>query len=138
MTTANQTKLRPLASIPKHALFKIYNEGLAAICAVDAGKAYQPCNGSEGIEFTGTWCGKCARDKSMSEGAPLEECDDDERCDLIANSMAYDIEEEGYPKEWIYAQDGQPCCTAFVEVGQPIPPSADDLTLNLFPEEGAV
>lgn len=111
---------------------QIYSAKQAALNASDAGKKYQPCNGSEGEIFLNAWCGECQRDKSMREGVPLEECDDNERCDIIALTHCYSVEDERYPSEWQYGPDGQPRCTAFVEKGQPIPPQKDDRTLDLF------
>lgn len=40
------------------------------------GERYEPSNGSEGSAFLEFWCGRCARDKAMREGADLDECDD--------------------------------------------------------------
>lgn len=116
----------------KPTIIRIYGEQHADFAASQAGKPYQPCNGTEGLVFTDAWCGSCARDKAMSEGKPIEECDDDEKCDIIALSMAYNIGDPQYPKAWVFAHDGQPCCTEFVEVGQPIPPSPDTMTGDLF------
>lgn len=92
---------------------------------------YRPSNGSEGDGFFSTWCRNCARDKAMSEGKPLDECDDNEKCDLIARSMAFDVDEPGYPQEWRY-ENGHPVCKAFVPLGQPIPPERDDRTADMF------
>lgn len=94
-------------------------------------KLYQPSNGIEGECFINEWCGHCAKDKSMSEGKDYDECNDDEICKIIAATMAYDIDDSEYPKEWIYNEYGHPCCTAFVQAGTPIP-LKDDLTLDLF------
>ena len=68
----------------------------------------------------------------MSEGADFDECDDNEKCDLIANSMAFDIDHPLYPAEWCYDKDGHPCCTAFVSVGDSLPTPRDDLTFDMF------
>lgn len=87
----------------------------------DAGKPYRPSNGSEGDGFYDNWCRQCQRDKAMREGAPIEECDDNELCKIITLTVAHDLHEAEYPKEWIYDADGQPCCTAFVPVDSPIP-----------------
>lgn len=94
-------------------------------------KLYRPSNGTEGEIFMQNWCCHCARDKGMSEGLDFDDCDDDKKCQLIGNSMAFDLHEEGYPKEWCYDHNGQPQCTAFVPNGQPIP-FKDELTLDLF------
>lgn len=37
-------------------------------------KLYKPGNGTEGVAFIEAWCGTCARDKSLREGKPIEEC----------------------------------------------------------------
>ena len=111
---------------------KIYPATLADMLKEKAGDLYRPSNGTEGEYFFDAWCRKCQRDKAMREGCDLDDCDDNERCDLIAASMAFDIDEDGYPKEWRYGKDGQPCCTAFVPAGDPIPPPRDDLTFDMF------
>jgi hypothetical protein len=87
---------------------------------------YRPSNGSEGECFFESWCRQCARDRSMREGEPIEECDDDELCDIIARSYRGDVD------EWVYGPDGEPMCTAFVPAGQPIPPPKDDRTPDMF------
>lgn len=51
------------------------------------GEQYTPSNGTEGAQFLSDWCGTCARDKSMREGEPLDECDDNETCPIIAASF---------------------------------------------------
>lgn len=110
----------------------IYPETLAEMTKARAGEKYRPSNGTEGDCFFAAWCCKCQRDKAMREGMDVDECDDNERCDIIANTMCYDVEDEGYPKEWQIGKDGQPCCTAFVPAGDPIPPARDDLTIDMF------
>jgi hypothetical protein len=97
-----------------------------------AGKKYQPSNGTEGEIFISSWCGECARDKSAREGVDITECDDNEVCRIIGNTFAYRVDDPEYPIEWQYDKDGQPCCTAFVPAGQPIPPEKDEFTGDLF------
>lgn len=96
-------------------------------------KLYRPSNGSEGCDFFEHWCTNCQRDKSMREGAPIEDCDDNEVCQIIGDTFAYEIDDPKYPKEWCYDDSGHPCCTAFVPAGQPIP-QRDDKTIDMFPE----
>lgn len=115
----------------KPTMIRIYQDARAEFAAEQAGKPYQPCNGTEGMIFTDAWCGGCARDKAMSEGKPIEECDDNEKCDILFLSMTYDVADPEYPKEWRFAHDGQPCCTAFVPVGEPIP-MEDKHTPDMF------
>ena len=96
------------------------------------GEKYQASNGTEGECFFDAWCRQCARDRSMREGEPIEECDDNERCDIIDRSMYFGMDSPEYPPEWVYGPDGQPSCTAFVPAGEPIPPPKDDLTIDMF------
>lgn len=110
----------------------IYPATLAEMTKARAGEKYRPSNGTEGEFFFETWCRKCQRDKSMREGCDIDECDDSERCDIIANTMCFDIEDEEYPKEWQIGADGQPCCTAFVLAGDSIPVPRDELTIDMF------
>lgn len=110
----------------------IYPETLAAMLDHRAGEKYRPSNGTEGECFFAAWCCKCQRDKAMREGANIDDCDDTERCDIIANTFAYDVKDAGYPIEWQYDQHGQPCCTAFVEAGQAIPTPRCTKTQELF------
>lgn len=109
----------------------IFSESWAALNQLCAGQKYRPSNGTEGAIFMEAWCGECQRDKSMREGAPLEECDDSERCDIIADTFAYDINDPKYPIAWQYGKDGQPRCTAFVPAGQPILVK-DEHTVDMF------
>lgn len=94
-------------------------------------KLYRPGNGTEGEVFMDRWCRHCARDLAMSEGKDMEECDDDEMCKIIGNTMAFDIGDPEYPNEWQYDHKGMPVCTAFVQAGMPVP-LKDDLTMDLF------
>ena len=78
------------------------------------------------------WCSNCARDKSMNGEKDFDDCRDDELCQIIARSFAFDRNDERYPKEWRYDENGVPCCTAFVEQGKPIPPERDTKTIDMF------
>lgn len=95
------------------------------------GDLYQPSNGTEGACFFEAWCCHCARDKAMREGANFDDCDDNEKCELIGNSMAFKPGDPQYPKEWTYDIEGVPLCTAFVEAGAPVV-EVDTHTLPLF------
>lgn len=95
------------------------------------GALYLPSNGTEGQCFFESWCCHCARDKAMREGADIDDCDDNETCDIIARTMAYKPEDEQYPKEWTFDKAGVPICTAFVQADTPVP-EVDTHTLPLF------
>jgi len=112
----------------KHIIFPI---GLAEKFKAHAGEKYQPSNGTEGEFFFSAWCEHCARDKTMSEGKDYDECDESEICEIIGATMRFKVEDPGYPKEWVYGTDGQPKCTAFVQVGDKIV-FRDPLTTDMF------
>lgn len=65
---------------------------------------YQPCNGSEGEWFHNKFCYKCAKFPHDSDAK--------NQCQIVLATMAYDIDEPEYPKEWRYVND-KPICTAF-------------------------
>jgi len=92
---------------------------------------YRPSNGTEGEWFIGNWCGNCARDKSILEGISLDECDDDQKCDIIARTFAYDMNHPDYPTEWVRTENG-PICTAFVQHGESIPEPRCKNTVDMF------
>lgn len=48
--------------------------------------------------FEGAFCHRCVHDRGQG-------------CDIVGMAMAYDIEDEEYPKEWIYSDEGWPICT---------------------------
>jgi len=110
----------------------IYPKTLADMLTNRAGEKYRPSNGTEGECFFAAWCCKCQRDKALREGANIDDCDDTERCDIIANTFAYDLEDPEYPAEWQYGKDGQPCCTAFVPAGDAVPAPRCEHTMDLF------
>nr|WP_319491094.1 hypothetical protein [uncultured Desulfobacter sp.] len=62
------------------------------------GEIFRPSNGTEGMIFFNQFCDQC---KKISH------------CEIIGKTMALDMEDPGYPTEWLYGEDGQPCCTAF-------------------------
>lgn len=91
------------------------------------GTPYRPSNGTEGECFFAAWCCKCERDASMRSGRSIDECDDDEKCELILKSFV------GEPlPEWIHDDRGYPMCTAFVPAGESIPKSRCLSTVDMF------
>ena len=65
-----------------------------------AGMKWRPSNGTEGDIFMESWCAKCKRDINFD-------------CEIIAKTMVFSFDDERYPKEWQYGEDGQPKCTAY-------------------------
>lgn len=72
------------------------------------------------------WCEHCERDSAYQKG-------DGDPCPILGRSLAHDIDDPEYPSEWAYDENGQPCCTAFVPEGDPLP-SQDDKTRDMFGE----
>jgi hypothetical protein len=66
------------------------------------GEPYQPSNGTEGEIFMSHWCNKCSIDKFTEDGTG-------ESCKILLDSII-----GKQPKEWKYASNGAPLCTAFV------------------------
>lgn len=89
------------------------------------GSQYVPSNGTEGECFFGDWCMHCARDRAMRDGVELDECDDDEKCEIIAASF------RGEAVEWREI-DGGTVCLAFVEAGTEPPPPRCEHTADMF------
>lgn len=112
----------------------IFPDSLAQFCVTRAGEKYRPHNGVEGELFIDTWCRNCVRAKH----AGMEPLDfDASACLIVGATFAYTIEDAHYPKEWQYAQNGQPCCTAFVPVGEAIPAPRCDRTGDLFDQDAS-
>jgi len=72
-------------------------------------KPYRPSNGTEGEMFFCAWCDRCKHDAAFRRNP-----DSGRGCALIANSMAYNIGDPEYPKQWVEDDDGSnPRCTKF-------------------------
>ena len=67
--------------------------------------AYRPSNGSEGSIFAESFCDRCKKDVNGD-------------CEIRTRALAWDVDDEGYPQEWIIPEDatewpGEAQCTAF-------------------------
>ena len=69
-------------------------------------------------------CGNAAR-----EGVELEECDDNDVCQILGASF------RGEAQEWRQLEDGRCICVAHVPAGQPVPPERCTRTIDMF-EDG--
>lgn len=95
----------------------IFPAGLASMFAASSvGKKFRPSNGTEGELFIAAWCHNCKKDSFANESCDSEHCHDQETCQIIGDTMLFDVEDEGYPSEWTYGTDGQPRCTAFISI----------------------
>ncbi len=95
----------------------VFPIALAEAHRSDVGQQYKPSNGTEGECFIGAWCANCARDKVMNGEADEADAFEDEtlHCEILGASF------RGEAQEWQYGADGQPVCTAFVQLGQALP-----------------
>jgi len=73
-------------------------------------RKYMPSNGTEGGGFIEAFCWNCVHEKWIHTLR-----DGDKKCDILSRSMIYRIEDEEYPKEWTYDENGKPTCTAWKE-----------------------
>jgi len=72
------------------------------------------------------WCNQCERDRAYRESEGCEP-----GCEILVNTMAYEVDDPRYPVQWVYGQDGKPRCTAFIPEGETIP-FRDDKTIDMF------
>ncbi len=75
---------------------------------MSAPQLYRPSCGTEGADFMLYWCGRCERDRGTREDPVFGE-----GCPIAAATMAHQIDDPKYPREW--REDGPegPRCTAF-------------------------
>lgn len=70
-------------------------------------KKYQPSNGTEGEYFIDKFCMNCIH------------CDPDpngkKQCDILCATFVYSVKDSEYPKEWVYNENDEPVCTAWVK-----------------------
>lgn len=90
------------------------------------GEQWIPSNGTEGSMILCSLCSTCARDKAMRDGDDLDECDDDELCEIIAASF------RGEAVEWREMPDGEVTCVAYVRHGGAIPDQRCSHTMEMF------
>lgn len=68
-------------------------------------RPYCPSNGSEGEFFMDQWCHRCERDRRK-----------DRPCRILSLTFTLDVNDPGYPPEWVCDVEGwpgNPRCTAF-------------------------
>jgi len=80
-----------------------FNKELAEASKVNVGEKYRPVNGSEDYMFRELYCCCCAN---------LDDC----TIEMYAKHVK--IDDPLYPSEWQIGKDGQPTCTAFLELGE--------------------
>lgn len=65
---------------------------------------YRPSNGTEGAGFMSRFCEQCRNDDS-GVGETV--------CEIIGDTMFYDVDEPEYPDAWRYDAQGCPTCVKF-------------------------
>lgn len=40
-------------------------------------------------------------------------CKMEKDCEILSDTLVYDVDDQKYPKEWTYDNDGDPVCEAF-------------------------
>jgi hypothetical protein len=65
---------------------------------------YRPSNGTEGMLFYEEWCESCEKQGCIEEGP---------HCEIMNRTLEHDREDEMYPDEWCYDEQGVACCTAY-------------------------
>ena len=95
-------------------------------------KLYQPSNGTEGQFFIEEYCMNCQNCNPDPNGA--------KQCDILLRSLAYGINDEQYPNEWRYDNDGKPMCTEhkrwnWVTMGDPDDPENPNYVMPYNPNQ---
>ncbi len=70
-------------------------------------RPYQPSNGTEGMSFEEDFCMQCIHTNPDPCKKP--------QCGIWCAAVCWDIGDKHYPKEWIYDDNDQPTCTAWVK-----------------------
>jgi hypothetical protein len=68
---------------------------------------FRPSNGTSGDIFCAQWCDMCQKERAYRENP-----DHESGCEILSATLIQDIDDEDYPKEWVYGPSG-PMCTAF-------------------------
>lgn len=77
--------------------------------------AYKPRSGTAGAAFWDNWCATCERDAVMNGTMDFSEAERSGKlCQIVADTMVYDVDDARYPKEWVM-RNGTPTCTAYTE-----------------------
>jgi hypothetical protein len=70
-------------------------------------KKYRPSSGSEGIWFCGMFCDQCINQHPDPNNK--------KQCMILCRTLCHSINEPEYPTEWVYDENNNPTCTAFVK-----------------------
>ncbi|MHC4566634.1 MAG: hypothetical protein ACYTE3_12850 [Planctomycetota bacterium] len=62
-------------------------------------KPYRPSNGTEGMIFEEEFCLQCKKDRYHETQDPAD------GCNILMRALAYNIEDDDYPEEWVWNPD---------------------------------
>jgi len=82
---------------------------------------FRPSSGHEFDMFYASFCRHCQFEKEYRKSGV-------NGCEIIAKTMIMDVEDNEYPKEWVY-KNGIPYCTAYTDNVVPI---RCDKTVDMF------
>lgn len=71
-------------------------------------RKYQPSNGTEGMIFMEEYCEQCIHERWCHF---QDENKEEDKCQILSNTMIYDVRDEEYPEEWTYDENDNPICT---------------------------
>ena len=74
------------------------------------GEPWHPANGGEHLWFFSTHCVNCRHDANLSRGKPLDDCKEDELCDILRRSYLEPVE------EWRELENSEVICTNFQSI----------------------
>lgn len=97
-------------------------EDAAQFFSDQVGQKWRPSNGTEGEIFISSWCFECQRDSEQD-------------CPIVAATFIYDVDDEKYPQQWQYGADGQPKCTEWIPLGDPLPTPRCTETRDMFDKD---
>ena len=87
----------------------------------EAGKPFQPSNGTEGEMFMSVFCERCSR-----------ECVAGTWCRIMGLALGFSVGDKDYPVQWKFDDLGWPLCTAWKDRSAPRRPSPCPKTPDMF------
>lgn len=104
-----------------------------------AGRPFRPSNGTEGDIFMDSFCFNCIHERWTHR---QNEDRDEDKCEIMSRSLLYDANDDRYPKEWVYNEEGWPVCAKWKKFDwgtgddqhePPPPPEPEDPAQLLMP-----
>lgn len=106
----------------------VYTSIRAALMRVHFGEPFEPCDDGERVLFLSSWCWQCARFETVEPESGVIRV-----CPILEAGAGFDAPRP-LPGEWLIGEKGQPVCTGWVELGQPVRPARCPHTRDMFGE----